>query len=456
MFTVNELLKATKGKLIYGKKSANAVNISIDSRQIKPAEAFIAIKGDNFDGHDFIGEAIKRKASVVIAQSYFKSGSSQERIVFIQVKDTIKALGDIARFNRDKFNIPVIAVTGSNGKTTTKEMAWWVLSKEFNVLKNPGTKNNHIGLPLALINLSSSHDMAVLELGTNHFKEINYLTEVCKPNIGVITNIGPSHLEHFHNLSGVFKEKFSLIGGLKKPHISILNSDDRFFRKEVLKKSKNGIFFGFGIKNKSDFSASDIKVKAGKVAFLVNKKYEFTLNTVGYYNVYNALAAISIARLFGMEYPDMALRLSTFSFPQSRLNFIELNEVKFIDDTYNSNPNSLNQALDALGKIDTAGRKIFVMGDMLELGALKKTFHRQAGRKASKVCDVLITVGCLSRIAAEVAKDCGFDTKNIFSCDSSLQAREILFKEVFPVSDDIVLVKGSRSMKMEEVFKAAG
>jgi len=452
MFTVNELLKSTKGKLISGKRNSAIAGISIDSRTIKLNEAFIAIKGNNFDGHDFIEDVIKKGARAVIAQSSKLKAQSLGKASIIAVKDTVKALGDIARFKRNKFDIPIIAVTGSNGKTTTKDMIAWVLSDKSNVLKNIGTKNNHIGLPLTLININSAYDFLVLEVGTNHFGEVGYLANICQPNIAVITNIGPSHLEHFRNLDGVFKEKFTLMRYLKKPFISILNADDRFLKKAPVRGTNKPVIFGFSIKNRSDFYASDIKVINGKTEFLVNEEYGFTLNTIGQYNIYNALAAIAIGRIFGMEYENISLRLSVFDFPQSRLNVVKFNNIKFIDDTYNSNPDSLALALDALSNISNAGRKIFVMGDMLELGSNKELFHRQAGRKAAKVCDVLITVGNLSKIAASVAKRSGFDTKNIFTCESVLEARDILLNEISPDSEDVVLVKGSRSMKMEEVF----
>ena len=203
MFKVDELLKATAGRLSGPDRNVSACGVSTDSRSIKRGEIFIAIKGDNFDGHDFIPQAIKKGASVVIKEKgyRFKLRSS---VIFIEVADTIRALGDIARFNRKKFNPPVIAVTGSNGKTTTKEMVACVLSASFKVLKNEGTKNNHIGLPMTLVNLDHSHDFAVLEIGTNHFGEVENLAKVCLANVGIITNIGSAHLEYLRNLERVF------------------------------------------------------------------------------------------------------------------------------------------------------------------------------------------------------------------------------------------------------------
>lgn len=449
MFEVSELLKATGGKLIGAKTGSRIKGISIDSRSIKSGEAFIPIRGNNFDGHDFIEQAVKKGASCVIAEK-FSTQAPKIKTAFIKVKNTTKALGDIARFQREKFNIPVIAVTGSNGKTTAKEMIAHVLSLKYKVLKNKGTKNNQIGLPMTLLGLDSSYDCAVLEAGTNHPGEIEYLARICRPNIGVITNVGQSHLEFLKDLNGVLREKTSLLKFLQKPAIAILNSDDALFKNRITRKNKGMFVVSAGIKNKADFLASDFRRLNASIEFLVNKN-SFTLNTLGLYNVYNALAAVSVARILGMEYNDIASGLASFTFPQSRLNLIRLKNIRFINDTYNSNPVSLRHALDVLHNFSVRGRKIFVMGDMLELGSQKELFHYKAGQDAAGVCDVFVAVGELSKKAAEGAREKGF--KNIFTCDNSLQARDILLKKIAPGAQDIVLVKGSRSMKMEEVFK---
>lgn len=452
MFKIGELLKATHGRLISSREDLKIRSICIDSRIIKPQEAFLAIKGNNFDGHNFIKEAIKKGAGCVIQDAQSYKITKSKGVAFIKVQDTIRALGDIARSHRNKFDIPIIAVTGSNGKTTAKEMIAWLLSKKLKVLKNEGTKNNQIGLPLALINLNKNFDLAVLEIGTNHFGEVDYLAKICLPNIGVITNIGPAHLEYLKNLKGVFREKYALIKNLKKPYIGILNADDNLLRKETLKKDRKPFILSFGIKKSADFRASDIKSHGKKWEFLV-KGFKFTLNTPGYYNIYNALAAIAVARIFGMDYPDIINGLADFGFPQGRLNFVTINETKFIDDTYNSNPFSLKQALETLANLKTKGRKIFVMGDMLELGSRSRSFHLQAGQKVKEICDIFMTVGELSKFAAEAAGRSGFNSNNIFTCGSTKAARDILFNKISLETNDIVLVKGSRAMQMEEIFK---
>ncbi|MBU1727201.1 MAG: UDP-N-acetylmuramoyl-tripeptide--D-alanyl-D-alanine ligase [Candidatus Omnitrophica bacterium] len=453
MFKVSELVRAAKGKLLCGNKDAVVKGISIDSRTIKPLEVFVAIKGENFDGHDFVEDVIGKGAGCVIVRPGSYKARKSLGAAIIEVKDTINALGDIARYQRRKFGIPVVAVTGSNGKTTTKEMISWVLSRKFKVLKNEGTKNNNIGLPMTLVNLDESYDIAVLELGTNHPGEIEYLAKVCEPNIGVITNIGESHLEFLRDLEGVFREKSGLIKNLKRPCISILNADDSLLSGALNKKGKNGLSFGISINRESDFFASGIKAKSGRLEFLLNQKSKCSLNTPGRFNVYNALFAAGVAVFLGMEYKDITGALSDFGFPKNRLRLIELGDVRFIDDTYNSNPFSLRHALEALNQIDTAGRKIVVMGDMLELGECKELLHYEAGQKAASVCDVFISVGKLSEFAVEAMRSSGFDLGNLFSCENSIQAREVLFTRVSPGKDDIILVKGSRGMKMEEVFK---
>jgi len=447
VFTVNELLKITRGQLVKKVKDLPIKGISIDSRTLRSKEAFIAIKGKNFDGHDFIKEAIKKGASCIIATEKIKG-----KVSFIKVKDTIKALGRIAHYQRKKFDLPVIAVTGSNGKTTAKEMIAWVLGKKFKVLKNEGTKNNQIGLPLTLLKLNSSHKIVVLELGTNHFGEIAYLAKICEPNIGIITNIGPAHLEYFEDLEGVYKEKSNLIKYLNKPSIAIFNSDDDILRKKIPSNFSNAFTLKCGIKYPAEFSASRIELKKEKVSFFLNKKYKFTLATPGRYNIYNALYAVSVARIFGMDYKEIALRLSNFVFPAGRLKIIKKKGIKFIDDTYNANPASLEEALRVLADFKVKGRKIFVMADMLELGKYKELFHKQVGEKVLKICDIFITVGKLSKLAAKVCLAKGYAADKIFICESKKEAKDILFNRLSLTKHDIVLLKGSRLMQMEELL----
>lgn len=458
MFRIDELIKATRGRLVSGIKKGSVSGISIDSRQIKKNSAFIAIKGNNFDGHNFIGEAIRKGAVCIIKEARYHIEIKHD-VDVIDVPDSIRALGDIAAFWRKKFSIPVIAITGSNGKTTTKDMLAHILSKNFNVLKNEGTKNNQIGLPLALLALNPAHQIAVLELGTNHPGEIEYLARICSPNIAIITNIGPSHLAYFKDLKKVFQEKYSIVKYLKTPRILVLNADDDLLRGRLYKKTKSLFTLGFGVSYQADFFASRITYQNHRIEFCVNPgiissaKNKFTLHTLGYNNIYNAIAATLVARIFGMEYRDISLRLSKFVFPEGRLKVIPWNKAILIDDTYNSNPNSLKQALRVLDKFNTDGRKIFIMGDMLELGRQARHFHQEFSRDVASICDIFISVGRFSRFLAVSAKAFGLRDDKTFSCDSAYQARDILLNRVSIRKGDVILLKGSRAMRIEEVFK---
>ncbi|MCX5668826.1 MAG: UDP-N-acetylmuramoyl-tripeptide--D-alanyl-D-alanine ligase [Candidatus Omnitrophica bacterium] len=451
MFKVDEIIQATKGRLIQGKLTDKITGVSTDSRSLKPLEAFLALRGENYDGHDFVVRALESKASCLIVEK--KPGFLiPPHVAVIKVKATTVALGNIARFQRQKINLPVIAVTGSNGKTTTKEMIAWVLSAHARVLKNEGTKNNQIGLPQTLIQLTKRDSFAVVEIGTNHFGEVDYLAKIARPNIGLITNIGPSHLEFLKDLKGVAEEKSTLLDNLVKPAIVLLNADDKSFKSLIQRSIKAQRIFSFGIHEKSDFCASGIKLKNQRLEFKVNSKFKFELSTLGGYNIYNALGAIAVGRICGLSYPVLRARLATFKFPKGRFNFVEFKGLKFIDDTYNSNPLSLNAALVALGAARCKGRKILVMADMLELGKQKELLHRQIAWSITNTCDLLIAVGSLARFTARAARRNGMPAKHIFCCANALAARDLLFKKIFPKADDLILVKGSRSMKMEEVL----
>ena len=452
MFKVDEIVQAAKGALIQGSPENKVAGISTDSRRLQPGEAFLALRGKDFDGHDFIAEALKRKARCIIVEEKPKV-LIPAGLAVIKVKDTLLALGDIARSRRQKMDLPVIAVTGSNGKTTAKEMIAWVLEANARVLKNEGTKNNQVGLPQTLIQLTKKDQFAVVEIGTNHFGEVDYLAKIARPNIGVITNIGPSHLEFLKNLKGVAREKTALLDNLARPALTLVNANDKLLRNLIRRKASCRQILSYGIKEKSDFCASDIKFKGAKVEFKVNSKFNFELSTLGDYNIYNALAAIAVGRIFGLSYPQLRARLAAFKFPKGRLNLITSGGLRFIDDTYNSNPLSLKAALAALDAADCKGRKILIMGDMLELGKQKELLHRQIAWSITNTCDLLIAVGGLARITAGAARNHGWGPKRIFCCADSLAAKKLLFKKVSAQPDDLILVKGSRSMKMEEVLK---
>jgi len=449
VFKIKDILEITKGKLICGELERKVNGISIDSRTIKRDELFIAIKGEKYDGHDFIFEAIRKGAVCIIKETRPPFGGCPEKpvtkkIAFIEVKDTIRALGDLARFHRKRFDIPVIAITGSNGKTTTKEMLADCLKEEFSVLKNEGTKNNFIGVPLTLLKLNSKHDLAVIELGTNHFGEIEYLARITQPNIGLITNIGPSHLENLLDLEGVFSEKRCLIEGLNSKGYGIINGDDPFLRRLI----KDKHIFTYGVKRSCDLIAKKINCNGEVLSFNVYDQ-NFSLNTTGVFNVYNAMATISISLLFGLSLKSMASTLKRFEFPEGRLKLKRFKDITIFDDTYNSNPLSLRLAIDAISKIK--GRKILVMGDMLELGRKEDYLHKEIAKFIKKAnISTLISLGERAKITASQVKKKNF-CKDVFIARSYQEVKDILRRVIQP--EDLILIKGSRKIGMEKIIE---
>jgi len=450
MFTVKDVLVSTRGRLLSGNENDILRGISTDTRRIKGGELFLAIKGHRFDGHNFILDAISRGAGGLLVQdgciinSKFKMGD----VSFVSVPDSIKALGDIANFHRARFKIPLIGITGSNGKTTTKEMTAAIFSKKFNVLKNFGTENNQIGVPLTLMRLRPEHKIVILEMGTNHLGEVKRLSEIARPNAALITNVGPSHLEHFKDTDTVLKAKCEILEFLDKDAKVVINADDELLKK--LKISHRTIKFGL---NKScDFYADKIELEPDGIRFRLNGKWEIETLVLGRYNVYNALAAIAVSRDFGVSIDEIKEALRDFRVPNMRMQVKRLGDIKIINDTYNSNPLSMRKAIETLSDMTTKGRKILVAGDMLELGNLSGRFHHLVGRQAAESgIDLIVAVGKLAEHVARGAQEAGMSQKKIKMCNVTKEACETMLKLV--KKGDTVLVKGSRAMKMEQIIQ---
>lgn len=450
---ISEITKATNGVLFREGRVKIIRNICIDTRKIKRGDLFLAIKGDKFDGHDFVVEAVKKGASgIVISQSRLKpqllSSLPNDQATIISVVDTTIALGDIASYYRRKFSIPVIAITGSNGKTTTKEMLADILSSKYEILKNEGTENNHIGVPLTLLRLNRKHKAAIIEMGMNHLGEIRRLTGIASPNIGIITNIGPSHLQFLKNLETILQSKCELLENFTKKDLAVLNGDDGLLAQTGQFSARKVLF---GIYNHSDFTASRIRYKKDGSNFLVNSKYNFELSVPGQHNIYNALAGITVARELGLSYQRIAKALKAFKPPQRRLNIKNLKGIHLIDDCYNSNPVSMRCAISTLTNYALNRRKIVVSGDMLELGPFSPKFHKDIGRLIAKSgIDYLITVGVLSKHMSGAAVKEGMSRAQVLHFNRSLDAVKTLKSIIQP--RDVVLIKGSRAMKMEEII----
>lgn len=446
--SIREVLKSTKGKLLTRGLENNISGISTDTRTLKKGELYIALKGKNFDGHDFVGEAVEKGAVALMGHARFKN--LKYKINIIQVKDTFEALGDIAHFYRMKFDIPFIGITGSNGKTTAKEMISKVLSDRFNVLKNVKTENNIIGLSKTLLGLNGGHEIGVLELGTNHFGEIRRLAGILKPDFGIITNIGPAHLQFLKSKEGALKEKSELLRQLDRNGIALLNADDILLAKIKGPKCK---IVKFGIYKECDFKVTRIFRQNLKTEFRVNDKYDFKINLPGAHNIYNALTAVSVGLLYNIGYEDIYKAFLGLEPVDGRLCFKKAGMLDVIDDTYNSNPQSLKMSVEILSNYKTSGRKILVCGDMLELGPAAVRFHTEAGKFiAASGLDCLIAVGAFAEIIRDAALSEGMPREKVFSCKDNARVLEVL-KRVAE-KDDVVLLKGSRSMRLDEVMNA--
>lgn len=449
-FTLSEILHATRGQMKQGEPSLVVRGVSTNSRTVKRGELFIAIRGDRFDGHDFIPDVVKRGAAAVIVSR--GDIPVLESVAVIQVADTVKALGWIARAHRDRFDIPVIGITGSAGKTTTKEMLAQVLKVKYGVLFNHGTENNHIGVPQTLLKLRRSDDVVIVEMGTNHFGDIPWLVEVARPTIAILTNIGASHLAFLKTPKDVFLEKSALVKGLARGGLVIVNRDDRYLR-EISRRDRRHNVVTYGIDGPAAFRATDIQWdRKGRLLFRVNKRQPFILPSPVRTNIYNALVAISCGRAFKLSYNTIQKRLSRTRGYKGRQQIQRHGGLTVIDDTYNANPLSFASALETLSRLPTSGRRILVCGDMLELGQEGPALHRQVGEAAAR--SGVAAVFSLGPLARELAQSAQKQRPDIFTF--STEDMDLLQKNLLPYCrpGDVALVKGSRGMKMERAVLA--
>lgn len=448
MFTARDILTAVKGKFLSGSPDEILTGLSTDTRKIKKGELFLAIKGEKFDGHSFILDAVSKGAGGVLVQEggITNANFKLPDVSFILVNDSVKALGDIGNFHRSRFTVPVIGITGSNGKTTTKEMTSAILGKKLSVLKNFGTENNNIGVPLTLIRLNSGHNAAVLEMGTNHLGEIRRLAEIARPTTAIITNIGPSHLEYLEDMDTVLKAKTEMLEHMNQDAKLILNADDEYLRK--IKTNLKTVWFGFD--KEADFYADKISLEPDGINFRLNKKWDISLGVLGRHNVYNALSAIACAWDFGVSIEEIRDALKEFKVPNMRMEVKKFGGIKIINDTYNANPQSMKQAIEALRDMTTEGRKILIAGDMLELGTFSGRFHHLVGKQAAESgIDLIVAVGKLAEYVSKGAQEAGMSERKIKLCALTKDARKKVAELI--KKGDTILVKGSRAMRMEEI-----
>ncbi|MBN1353000.1 UDP-N-acetylmuramoyl-tripeptide--D-alanyl-D-alanine ligase [candidate division KSB1 bacterium] len=424
--------------------------IAIDSRKVGRGDLFIAIRGERLDGHQFVPAAIQSKALAVVVEQewYNRQGEKTLDGHYIVVPDTLLALQEFSKTYRRKFHIPVIGLTGSVGKTTTKEMMAAILSRKFNVHKNEGNLNNHFGVPLTLCQLTDKHEIAIIEMGANHFGEIARLAEIAEPTHAIITAIGRAHLEFFGSLEGVAQAKLELFDAIKNTGVAFVNADDPMIvgKMPPLKKAVS-----FGFENQADVHAEVIGTDEwGCVTFTLTG-LKIRLRTPGMHQAKNALAAACVGLHFGIDAREIKTALESYAPFAKRMEILETKGIHILNDCYNSNPDSAGAALHVLNGMKIAVRKIAVLADMLELGDLGEEEHRKIGELIGQLkCDALFGFGPLTRFTVEAAKKALAEGANHFENKHKLIHQ---LKQYLSVGD-AVLIKGSRGMAMEEVTDA--
>jgi len=450
LFSLDEILRATGGALLGAPPEAVSA-VSTDSRSVKPGELFVALRGPRFDGHDFIGEVARKGVQLTVADaSWLGAHEIPPGIAVISVPDTLHALGDLAAFHRSRFSIPLVGVTGSNGKTTTKEMLAAILARTGKGLKTSGNLNNLIGLPQMLLQLTEKDRWAVLEMGMSEPGEIDRLAEIAAPQVGIVTNAFPAHLESMGSVEAVAQAKGELFLRLPAGGTAVCNADDPLVCGLTIADGVTRLAYGL---HGAQVTASGLENAghAGQRFILQIAGAEFPVNlrAFGRHNVLNALAAAAAAFSLGIDASEIRCGLESFEPVEKRFRLEELGDVTLVDDSYNANPGSMAAALVTLSDIRGSGRALAVLGDMLELGAGAMEAHHEVGRLAATCVCRLYLLGRFAETVKAGALEGGLPDENIVVAEDHEQILADLRGSL--QAGDTILVKGSRGSRMEKV-----
>ena len=450
-FTVQDIVRATQGALVAGDLGIPVTGVSIDSRSLAVGEAFFAIHGHRLDGHAFLADAAARGAACLVVDAL--PDDVPANVPLVLVEDTTQSLGRLAAFHRARFTIPVVAVTGSNGKTTTKELAASVMATRWEVLKPERSFNNQWGLPLTLLRLGPEHQAAMLEIGTNARGEIAALAALAKPTVAIVTTVAAVHTEFLGSLDGVREEKAGLVRALSPDGVAVLNADDA--RVAGMARDTQARVVTYGRAGSAHVRAvGDVTDDEEGLRFMLEAGGErqlVTLALAGRHNVTNALAAAATGVALGIPLEEIARGLGGARAVAGRCVWRKAGEITILDDTYNASPVSVRAALETVGAHRRSRKVVVVLGDMLELGATTDEAHRDVGRLVAALpADELIGLGTATRWAVEAAREAGLSEARHFTTFEDTVAH--LLKRLTP--GDLVLVKGSRGMRMERVVDA--
>ena len=450
--SIKNIIEVTKGKLLVGKEDYVCKSYSKDTRTIKNEDCYIGIKGENFDGNLFWEKALENGASTVIVQNVEIEGEKLKKWAdknVIKVEDTLEALYNIARYKRSLYDIPVIAITGSVGKTSTKDIVANVVSKKYKTLKTEGNNNNNIGLPFTILRMQDE-EAAVLEMGMNHFGEISLLASIANPTICIITNIGTSHIGNLGSRENILKAKLEILEGSKKEAV-IINNDNDLLHKWQKENKENYNIKTYGIKEKSDIMAKEIKLEENKSTFtckINNVEEKINVPVGGEHFVLNSLCAITVGEVLKIEVDKIKLGIESFELTKKRMDIAELkNGIKVINDAYNASLESMTAALKVLSEFKE--RKIAVLGDMFELGDFSEELHKKVGKQVVKNnIDILIACGKNAKNIADVAKE-SMNKENVYYLRKTEEIKPLLEKIV--KNNDVILFKASNGMKFYKI-----
>lgn len=446
-FTLEEVLVATGGTYVGPKGDMSFMSVSTDTRDIGRGSLFVALKGITFDGHDFLAQALEKGAVGLVVEK----GRSFEGATCIEVENTLTAYQQLANFHRRRFAIPVVGITGSSGKTTTKEMVAAVLETTYKVLKTEKNYNNEIGLPKTLLNLTEEHEVCVLEMGMRGLGQIDELARIAEPTVGVVTNVGTSHIELLGSQEAIGRAKAELIQALPKDGVAVLNEDDPFVKK--MESCSHAKIMTYGIENRSTVRGTQLKYKRDGIkftCFCFDEVFDIFLPMIGVHNVYDALAAIAVGRALGVSTSSKFVKaFSQFTGIPMRQEIVSFEDITVLNDAYNANPQSMEESIKALGQLE-GKRKVAFIGDMLELGESSLEEHRRIGRLLGEEgYHMVLTFGDESKKLGIAAREAGVPFVFHGKSHAELVNRYLETLE----KGDVVLLKGSRGLRMERVVE---